>query len=184
MKKRVFFVLALAILVAGGVFAQEASNTGLDIPLIGTFNLGYGFQLNLMDAGGASSSGAVITDIPIFAGFMNTLFGLWSWLNKDYLGGGITAGTMVGGILVAALSGPVMSVNNEIGMGMALGGMGLFLGGMIYGYIRGSGQAKMMRAGGHAQAINDNPLNHLSLMVLPASDGKSLMGNITYSVSF
>jgi len=184
MKKQIFFVLLLATLITGSIFAQDVFNTGLSTTgghfgfetafnyQLTALGFGYDFKPDLMDDSKASSSGPVLTGVPFLAGYLNLPYGLWSWLNKDYLGAGITSGAELVGTALMFVG----------GKGLFLGPM-LMIGGMVYGYVRGYKQAKAMKASSLAQAISDDPTKHLSLAFLPTADG-ALAGSLTYSLSF
>jgi F0F1-type ATP synthase membrane subunit c/vacuolar-type H+-ATPase subunit K len=192
-----FFGIAviLAVVAAGVAGAQPLSfdnagfsriappggiglDTVLAVPLSDTAEAGSnaGFSLDLMAAG---SSGGWVTGSPFLAGLLNMPFGLWSWINRDWLGGGITAGLAVGGITVAALA----MTGDEPSVGMSLLGMGMYIASPIYGFIRGSGQARKMQAGSLAEALNDNPLNHINFVALPNGKG-GVAGSFGYSLAW
>jgi hypothetical protein len=198
MAKKAVLVLFLAVLAAGGVFAQSLGSElnlrdfgaaavssdsafGLDLgfatPLSGASRQNSGFALDLL-AGG--SSGGFMTGSPFLAGLLNIFpapIGLWSWLNKDWLGGGITAGLSIGGLTIAVIS----VMGDEISTGLALAGMGMVVASYVYGYIRGSSQCKAIR--GLASATDDNPLSHISFAALPTGNG-NFAGALTWSSSF
>jgi hypothetical protein len=61
----------------------------------------------------------------------NTLYGLGSWLQGDYLGGAICSSAMVGGLVVMTM-GTTSSTQNSSQFNI---GMGLMMSGMIFGWI-------------------------------------------------
>jgi hypothetical protein len=126
-------------------------------------------QLDLLAAGGRKP----IIGSPFLAGLTNIPLGLWSWINQDWLGGSIIAGTEIGGYLLFSLG---MSSNAM----MLLPGYALFVGGMIYGYVRGSGQCKKMNA---SLAWTGNPLNHITATALPRPEG-GVDGSLAFRVAF
>ena len=141
--KKIIVLLALLLVFTGSIFASE----------IEFINVGNGLNFNLMQTGGINPyyrisylsdgsgyPGYLIGGFPFIAGMYNTIFGLWSWIHQDWLGGGITAGLMVGGAILGSIS----ASNND--MDMAMVSFGALLGGMIYGYWRGSSQFRQMQA--------------------------------------
>ena len=129
---------------------------------------------------------------PFFAGLANTVFGVWSWTNQDIFGGALTTGLEVGGIaitVVALLSSLNSVYNLDVERGFSavyqsLIGSAIFTGGAVFGFIRGITQYnKMMRVVGYAKANNDNPMNNISLVVLPTPD-KGVIANLTYFIKW
>jgi hypothetical protein len=178
--KKVCFVLVLAMVIAGGVFAQSFGAIGTNSRIMapafsGTSVLSGSLPLNL-DLLAEEGTKKPFGGSACFAGLLNIPLGLWSWINKDWLGGGITAGLAVGGIVIINISGK----NTDGGItGLGWLGMGMFIASPIYGYKRGSSQYKKMTEG----LASANPLDHLT--VLPVATSKDDVGlALTYSVNF
>jgi hypothetical protein len=169
--KKLFGIVLFGAMVTGILGAQDFESDFQNTTTIFSQNtLGFttdDLRLDLL----ADEGRKPIISSPFLAGLTNIPLGLWSWMNQDWLGGGITAGAELGGYLLVYLSD---------GGGQAFGGFFLFLGGMIYGYIRGSGECERMNA---AVARTGNPLDHISLTVLPAPEG-GLVGNLTFRIDF
>jgi hypothetical protein len=68
------------------------------------------------------------------------------------------------------------SVQGDIEMSV---GFVAFAGGIIYGYIRGSGQYKKQ----NGIAWTANPLDHITAFALPTHDG-NFIGNLTFKAAF
>ena len=127
---------------------------------------------------------------PVVAGLVNTIFGVWSFTNDDFNGGLMTAGLQVGGIL-ASIIGPSLFRDswgriNTAGMLFYYAGLGLTVGGTIYGFHRGFTQynRKTAAARSFAEAINTNPMNNISVTAFPTSGGKRVVWGLSYSISF
>ena len=137
---------------------------------------------------------------PAVAALLNSAFGIWSWGNHDTFGGVMTTLLQVGG-LAAYLVGYNMALDQAMeGDTSAFGtleiatygGMVLFVGGTIFGVVRGVSQynKKMkayrsyMETRSFAEAIKDNPLNNISLVAFPTGDNRGVAGALTYSLSF
>jgi hypothetical protein len=169
--KKVFWIVFLGAMVIGFLGAQDLDfgfqNTAPNFSLNPSgFNTGLRVDL-LADSGRRPIIGS-----PFLAGLTNIPLGLWSWMNQDWLGGAITAGAEAGGYLLVLFAGD--------NTGQALGGFGLFLGGVIYGYVRGSGQCKKMNAG---VAWTGNPMDHIIATALPTPEG-GLAGSLTFRAAF
>jgi len=177
--KKFFLIIifgAMIICIAGA----QNFESGLQKPVL-TLSLNtlsfdamgsYSLQPDLM----ANGTGKPVIGIPIVAGLVNTFFGTWSWINKDWLGGGITAGVQIGGVVIMAIG---MADNTLWGMYQGLIGAGVFVGGAVYGLIRGITQCKSM----NSMAWTGNPFDHITAAVLPASDG-GFTGNLTFMMSY
>ncbi|GHU08276.1 hypothetical protein FACS1894151_03930 [Spirochaetia bacterium] len=135
----------------------------------------------------------------IGAGFLNIVFGAGSLFQKDWLGGAIVGGSeLLGGIfLLVALgidpyhpaSGRYEDGNYTDGYNdpdaelakdvLLFGGLGLFVGGMIYGFIRPFQYAK--------QQAQNNPLafspNNINIGLLPGKNGIEGV-SLLYSIRF
>jgi hypothetical protein len=174
MAKKVLFLLVFAVL-ASGVFAQEAGlsfeslgyDTSLAVPVMLQGDFNGGFELApLAEGSSASSSGGFLTGNRFAAGALNLPLGLWSWLNRDWLGGALTAGLEGFGIGLAVYA----VVSNDLVY--VLGGIGLIIGGAVYGFRRGWSQCKnIQQAGSLAEALGENPLKHISLAAAPNGKG-------------
>jgi hypothetical protein len=199
MVKKAVLVLALAVLAAGGVFAQSLggelnlgnfgaaavsadSGFGFAAPLSGAFRQNSDFTLDLLADGTGGSSGGWMTESLFVAGLLNIPFGLWSWMNKDWLGAGITTGLYAIGITTMVVSN-VGLVNEDNALIVMIGALVGLIGAPIYGYIRGSGQCETIQARNFANATGDNPLSHISLVALPTGKG-NFGGVLTWSSSF
>ena len=132
---------------------------------------------------------------PALAGLINSAFGIWSWGNHDTFGGVMTTLLQVGGIAciyVGAFAGTDKAMSGNVSGGVDTmvyayyGGLALFVGGTVFGVVRGVTQynKKMAAYRSFAEAINDNPLNNISLVVFPTGDKKGVAGALTYSMSF
>ena len=123
---------------------------------------------------------------PVLAGLANTVFGIWSWTNQDIFGGTLTTGLEAGGLAVCVAA--LIFLDSSTGLSGIRSSLYLYYvgyaaigAGTIFGFIRGITQYNtMMRAADQAKANNDNPINNISLVVLPTPD-KGVVGNLTYS---
>ena len=147
-----------------------------------SFGFESGTQLDLL----AESGRKPTIGVPILAGLLNTLFGTWSWMNQDWVGGGITAGLEAGGIAIMVMS--LVKTNsadpdtNTLKYGFqALGGAAVYLGGAIYGLVRGISYCKKMNS--NAVAWTGNPADHITIAAMPASDG-GFTGNLTFKMAY
>jgi hypothetical protein len=171
--KKLFWIVLFGAMVIGILGAQDFGfqNTAPNFSL-NSLGFNTGLQLDLLAGGGREP----IISSPFLAGLTNIPLGLWSWMNQDWLGGSITAGAEVGGYVLFFLA-----TRGTFSSGGALfGGFALFLGGMIYGYVRGSGQCKQMNA---ALAWTGNPMNHITATALPTPEG-ALAGSLTFRATF
>ena len=182
MAKKIVLGLLVMAVIAAAASAQEASGS------FGTVNA-FGFGAKPMAVNQFSDQNArsnlklfadgdspgVWTDNPTLAGWINTLFGLWSWRNQDWLGGAVTVGLWVAGgtIFVASNYAPIW-----------IGGLGMMIASPIYGFYRGLTECRKIQAANLAEAIGDNPLNNISVVVFPAADKKGAVGAFTYKLSF
>ena len=132
---------------------------------------------------------------PAVAGLVNTIFGIWSFTNDDFAGGLLTVGLQLGGAAVTAVAWNMFPRTWQMGQGwrrstagvvMAYAGNAMSVAGTVYGFFRGFTQynTQMARARGFAEAINDNPLNNISVAAFPTSDGKRVVWGLNYSISF
>jgi len=124
---------------------------------------------------------------PAVAGLANSVFGIWSWTNGDYLGGFLTSFFEAGGAALL-LSSPSLykATKKEILYWSALfGGIAITVGGSAFGVVRGVTQynKKMAAYRSFSEEISGNPLNNISLVAYPTAD-KSIAGALTYSLSF
>jgi hypothetical protein len=195
MVKRIVLGLLIMAVSAGVAVAQESACGSSCVSFGLGSDFGLGVKGNFMAANTALSfepglnldlyadgvSAAFMTENRFLAGLLNMPLGLWSWLNKDWLGGGITAGLAVGGVVLLIVAS--QNTDNQDGLVMALGGMALAGASGIYGFIRGFTYSKTLQAGS-VGAISDNPLNHISLVVLPTFDDRNAVGAVTFSYSF
>ena len=177
-------IIALMALIAGFAGAQEIEV----VPE--TFDFSHGIYFNTMPQLDLLSDGeqkAPIGGIAVVAGLMNMPLGLWSWLHQDWLGGGITAGLMVGGIalVVYGVTRDTDDLDDTMGA-MAIMSIGsiFIIASPIYGFFRGMKQFRRLKAASLAEALNENPLNNIMLVVLPTFDENRVMGSFTYSISF
>ena len=139
---------------------------------------------------------------PFVAGLVNSLLGIWSWGNRDYFGGIVTSGLFVTGVVLCVV-GTTRVTNTatnayyngtpEEMSSAADDSMGFYIAGMIcgavspiFGFFRGITQynKKMRLARSLAEAVDDNPMNHISLVALPVSGSRRFFGTLTYSLSF
>jgi hypothetical protein len=171
--KKLFWIILFGIMVIGFTGAQDPEfgfqNTAPNFSL-GSLDFNNDLRLDLLASGGRKP----IVGVPILAGLMNIPLGLWSWVNQDWLGGGITAGAQIGGIVIGALA---VSGGN---IGMAFASWGLFLGGTIYGVVRGSSQCRKMNSG---IAWTGDPLDHITAVAYPTAEGR-WSGALTFQTAF
>jgi hypothetical protein len=190
-KKRIAgaLVFALAFLAAGAAGAQTLAapdtaapaglpgfDTALAVPLSGGyFALDGGFAPDALANGTAAASPGWMTGSPFMAGLLNIPIGLWSWMNRDWKGAIITTGLYAGGagLLIYGFS------NSDRIMGF--GGVVILVAAPVYGFFRGMGQCRERQAAGLAEALNDNPLKHISLAALPDGRGGAA-GVLTYTL--
>ena len=129
---------------------------------------------------------------PFTAGAINTFFGIWSFTNDDISGGITTAGLQAGGVTLSVVGLSLYRSwlydggNYQMARIMYFAGYGIATAGTVYGLVRGITQynRKMSAARSFSEAISDNPLNNISLVAFPASDGRSVAGAVTYSLSY
>jgi hypothetical protein len=184
MKKNIFF-LVLAVVAAGGIFAQGYdSDLNTNLPLGGLLApSSYVTGADLTQyADGVKWGGNAF-----FAGLANTVFGIWSWTNGDILGGVITTvleaggwGVMIGAMAMGNNSADYEEALEAIGLYVA-GGL-LLATGWVYGLITGMVQFSK-RSASTAKAFNENPMKNMSFVLLPTCDNK-VTSVLTYSVSF
>ena len=129
---------------------------------------------------------------PVVAGFVNTVFGIWSFTNSDFSGGLLTAGLEVGGITLSIIGSSLFRSLYNNGSSTAVAqiiyytGYGVLVGGSIYGFVRGYTQynTKIAAARSFAKAISDNPLNNISLAAFPTFDERHVAGAVSYSLVY
>jgi hypothetical protein len=128
------------------------------------------------------------------AGLLNMAFGIWSFKNNDLFGGILTASLEGVGLALVPI-GFAIALNSEVsdediangntfgnaGPGFAVVGIGagMMIGGMLFGYFRGSSQYKKQNA---TTAWTGNPLDHITAVALPTPDG--VAGSLTFQVAF
>jgi hypothetical protein len=113
-------------------------------------------------------------DASMRAGLSNTAFGWWSWAHGDTFGGALTAGLEIGGFILMITSSLTVNVNDgtdNLGLrtAMIFGGVGMWIGGMFFGYFRGLSQYKIQNAA--AKGFDGNPLAHVSFGIVPGVGG-------------
>jgi hypothetical protein len=184
MAKKGLFVLVLAAFAVGGAWAQLGF--GPDAGGVSGVNAGVGFNLAPMQwGGGYDPASAAQAQGAAKAAWQNVLGGLWSWKNGDTFGGAMTAGLEGGGLALTIVGFAMLASGGgleSVGPSFAVMGVGfaVFTGGLIFGYLRGSSQYKKQNAA--AAAWTGNPLDHISVAVLPANDG--IAGNILFRMAF
>jgi hypothetical protein len=188
MAKKVLFLMVLAVIAAGSMFAGEAGlsfesigyDTSLAVPVLFPAEFDGGFELApLAEGSSASSSGGILTGSKFVAGVLNLPLGLWSWLNKDWWGGGMTAGLEGGGFTLLLVGAFVKE-----SVAMVFIGLGVFIGGAVYGFKRGWAECgKIQQAGSLAEALGENPLKHISLAAAPNGEG-GMAGALTWRAAW
>ena len=125
---------------------------------------------------------------PVVAGLVNTIFGIWSFTNRDFAGGFMTAGLQLGGVAVTVFAPGIFggSVNWTTWRRLVLAGNVLSVAGTVYGFHRGFTQYNRKTAAARcfAEAINTNPMNNISMVAIPTFDDRRFVGSLTYSLSF
>ena len=129
---------------------------------------------------------------PVIAGWVNTVFGIWSFTNDDFPGGILTAGLQIGGVALAVIGLNLYRDWYWSGGNYVLAQVTYFVGygitgaGTVYGFYRGLTQysRKMATARSFTEALGDNPLNNITLTAYPAFDERRVAGALTYSVSY
>jgi hypothetical protein len=104
---------------------------------------------------------------------LNILLGAWSWSHGDIMGGLLTTVLEAGGAGLF-LFGDSVHGDIEISVGLVA-----FASGIIYGYVRGSGQYKKK----NGIAWTGNPLDHITVVALPTPDG-NFIGDLTFKAAF
>jgi hypothetical protein len=175
MKKRFLMILVLAVIFTGLAYAEEQN--------LGTIN--NDFLLSPMQHDWRAQQAAAAA--PMRAGMLNTLFGLWSWMNGDILGGALTAGIEVGGLAIMIIGSSIVGSSEEpsIGatFGVTMGGAAVFLGGAIFGYFRGSSQYKKQQDA-TAMGFDSNPIERINFVPTLSPDGKNMGFGLLYSAKF
>jgi hypothetical protein len=176
-------VLLILLVIAGTVSARESSTCIFNADNSLNFNLinhqsYFNTQSNITlyaDGGRKPWGGS-----PIVAGITNTFFGIWSWTNMDWLGGAVTTGLYATGLVLLIID------NNRGFIGYTAGSIAVIslLAAPVFGFIRGFFHYEKMYDASLASAFNDNPLKHISLVVLPTFNQKRVKGALTYSLSF
>jgi hypothetical protein len=179
--KKIFWIVILGAMVIGFLGAQDFGfgfqNTAQKFS-INPLGFNTNLQLDLMAEGG---SGKPFPGSPFVAGLLNVPFGIYSWMTGDWLGGGLTAGLEVVGLAFTVWSNIAYkngTLTQENG-GLAFLGFPVFVGGMIYGGIRGSKQYKL----NSSIAWTGNPMDHITAAALPTLDG-SFAGSLTFRAAF
>ena len=129
---------------------------------------------------------------PVVAGFVNTVFGIWSFTNSDLSGGLLTAGLEASGIALWIIGSSLYSSwyssggSTTVALILYYAGYGVLAGGSIYGFVRGYTQynKKMIAARSFSDALSGNPLNNISLVAFPTFDKGRVAGAVTYSLSY
>ena len=129
---------------------------------------------------------------PVVAGFVNTVFGIWSFTNDDFPGGILTAGLEAGGITLAIIGSSLYRSwyydggSTTVALILYYAGYGALAGGSIYGFYRGYTQynTKTAATRSFAEALGDNPLNNISLVAFPTFDERRVAGAVTYTLVF
>jgi hypothetical protein len=181
MSKGKMFLLGLLVLASvGSLYAQSVSSD---------FNFGSGFNLTPLQAQGGypgydeDSIRRSAMDSPMIAGMKNMLGGWYSWQNNDIFGGAMTAGLEGGGLILTIIGfvrfGSVNVFEDTSPLVMVGIGTGAMVGGMLFGYIKGSMLHKKL----HAQTASANPIDHIDVIPVPTSDG-GLGLSLAYSVKF
>jgi hypothetical protein len=127
---------------------------------------------------------------PVTAGFANIFFGIWSWTNKDYLGGVVTAGLyFIPLVIMLSPLNPLVWIlfpaDTYQYIALSFIGVASLVTAPIFGFIRGYTEYnKRMRTINMAEAFNDNLLKHISFVLLPTFNKRHLTGALMYSLSF
>jgi len=189
MTKKIIIGLLITLFAAAIAGAAETEN-GIPVLDQSLVNRSYfSNELSLYASGSGPWGGH-----PITAGLINTLFGIWSFTNGDILGGIVTAGLYIAGIVcmviipVAAFNSAVNSNSAEDAFGLLTEGtIWMIIGGVlvgiapVYGFIRGFSQYQKM-TGATAGSFSDNPLKNTSFVIFPTGNG--VAANITYKASY
>ena len=174
---KIVIAMILVTIIAGKVFAQENRGVKKDFApvdfgsILGGASMSVpasslSFNLDLLAEGGAKKP---FGGSPFLAGLLNMPFGIWSWINKDWLGGSITAGLAIGGIAMMFVAPDLILV-----------GLGMYVASPIYGYIRGSSQYKKMTSG----IASTNPINHITVLPVPTGSKGDVGVALAYSMNF
>jgi hypothetical protein len=190
---KIILVLMILTVITGAASALESSTC--------IFNADNSLNLNLITHQSYFKTQSNITlysdegqipwgGHPAAAGFVNTFFGIWSWTNKDYLGGVVTTGLYCLPLVIFfSLANPIGAILIPVDTfaNIALYGIGFvsLVTAPIFGFIRGYTEYnKRTRALNIASAFNDNPLKHISFAIFPTFDKRNVAGALTYSLSF
>jgi len=186
MYKKIIITLLVLTAFMGHLSAQSISNAVVSSSLPG---LESGLRLDLLQGGGYDwrnnpdylrSSGASK------AGLLNMVFGLWSWQNGDIFGGALTAGLEGGGLLLSIIGLILMGdadIAISVSYAMTMIGVGIFGGGMVFGYFRGSDQFKK-QFDANTTAWTGNPINHVYFNLVPGVNGKNFNGQLGFAASY
>ncbi|MDR2551843.1 MAG: hypothetical protein LBD31_01560 [Treponema sp.] len=181
MAKKWMVCLVLAALIAGGVFAQEGGfgfESGGVGALLAVPSADFDGGLELVPLA-AGSGGGFLTGNRFAAGALNLPLGLWSWLNRDWLGGALTAGLEGAGIVLVAMGAGEGGSTISIILGIGVG-----IGGAVYGFRRGWRECgKIQQAQSLAEALRENPLKHVSLAAAPNGEG-GMAGVLVWQASW
>jgi TolB-like protein len=149
---------------------------------------------------GSTGTGASSTEYPnglnfstgrkVGAGFLNWIFGVGSFTMGDWVGGLIVGGLeLVGGILY--ITGVTATATNDFGytyyepnIPLVLIGMGVQLGGALYGHIRpfSYDKALAIKNGTYYSIAEGNPFYHITFVPVPVQTGMGM--GIFYGMSY
>ncbi|MCL2704764.1 MAG: hypothetical protein FWE72_00965 [Spirochaetaceae bacterium] len=176
MKIKLFLFLVLTFAVVGSVFAGDFGYT-LSERHFSSADTSESFDLYAEGGKKAPKGGTAV-----IAGFMNMPLGIWSWMHEDWLGGSITAGLLIGGIIVYII--PIIRDDEDFPIGNFLIGTAMIFASPIYGFFRGKSQYTKLKAQSLAKETSNNPMDNISLVVFPTFDENNLAGRLSYSFSY
>jgi len=183
MRKSILVILVMTALVSTQLSAQEFSETVLSS---GSLNFDT-TTFDLVPLQSSASEQFALERGAAMAGYLNTFFGIWSWGNGDIFGGALTTVLELGGMAIAIV--PMVQMANSIdnekdtdinltsALVWPLVGTAVMIGGMIFGYIRGTTQYKAQHAAART-AWTGNPLDHVSFDFVPNG------GMLAFKMSF
>jgi len=183
MRKSILVILVMTALVSTQLSAQEFSETVLSS---GSLNFDT-TTFDLVPLQSSASEQFALERGAAMAGYLNTFFGIWSWGNGDIFGGTLTTVLELGGMAIMIV--PMLQMSDSLDKGKdtdinltsvlvwSLVGTAVMIGGMIFGYIRGTTQYKAQHAATRT-AWTGNPLDHVSFDFVP--DG----GRLSFKVGF
>jgi len=175
-KIKLFLFLVLTFAVVGSVFAGDFGYT-LSERHFSSADTSESFDLYAEGGKKAPKGGTAV-----IAGFMNMPLGIWSWMHEDWLGGSITAGLLIGGIIVYII--PIIRDDEDFPIGNFLIGTAMIFASPIYGFFRGKSQYTKLKAQSLAKETSNNPMDNISLVVFPTFDENNLAGRLSYSFSY